>query len=299
MDGASHGLSGDQREGDFLPGLIVDRYGDTLLIQTLTAGMDEVKGPITEILAEQFDPSSIYERNDVAARREEGLAERRGVLYGDAPPDRLEILEGTARFWVDIKEGQKTGFYLDQRENHLLMEKLSRGKRILDCFGYTGGFSVHAGVGGAAEVTLIESSERALTLARENLDLNHLRMIPHRFLRGEAFDLMRTLEPAYDLVVLDPPPFAKKKSHILSAARGYKDLNLQAFRLLKPGGLLFTFSCSHHMSWDLFQEIVFSAALDAGRGVQIVNRMGHPVDHPFSVCHPEGEYLRGFVCRAL
>ncbi len=290
-------------EGDYLPGLIVDRYGETLVLQCLTAGMDRLKGMLTHLLVKEFRPQSIphsiYERSDVATRREEGLAENRGLLFGKDVPEFVEIEEYGCRFRANVKKGQKTGFYLDQRENRFFLKGLSEGKKILDCFSYTGAFSVHAGSGGAKEVTLVDSSEEALAMAEEHFSLNQLEKIPHRFIRGDVFEIMRGLEPGYDMVILDPPPFAKKKGHLPSASRGYKDLNLWAFRLMNEEGLLFTFSCSHHMSWDLFQKIVFSAALDSGRSVQLIGRMGHPWDHPINLCHPEGEYLRGLICRVL
>jgi 23S rRNA (cytosine1962-C5)-methyltransferase len=286
-------------EGDYLPGLIVDHYKEALVLQCLTAGMDRLKEILTNLLAKEFHPQSIYERSDVATRGEEGLKESSGSLYGKKIPDFIEIDEYGCRFKVDVRRGQKTGFYLDQRENRFFLKGLSEGKKILDCFCYTGAFSIHAGSGGAKEVTLIDSSEEALGIAEEHFFLNQMRKIPHQFIRGNVFEIMRGLEPRYDIVILDPPPFAKKKGHLPSASRGYKDLNLWAFRLLNKEGLLLTFSCSHHMSWDLFQKIVFSAALDSGRRVQLVGRMGHPWDHPINLCHPEGEYLRGLICRVL
>ena len=286
-------------EGDFLPGLIVDRYGETLVLQCLTAGMERLKGLLIDILVDHFLPHILYERSDMATRKEEGLSEASGLLYGEEVPDLVEIEEYGAHFRVDVKRGQKTGFYLDQRENRFNLERLSQGKKILDCFCYTGAFSIHAGLGGANEIILIDSSEEALNMAEEHFRLNHLEKVQHQLIRGDVFDVMRSLEPEFDIVILDPPPFAKKKSHLPSASRGYKDLNLWAFRLLKKDGLLFTFSCSHHMSWDLFQKIVFSAALDSGKNVQLLGRMGHPWDHPINLSHPEGEYLRGLICRVL
>jgi 23S rRNA (cytosine1962-C5)-methyltransferase len=286
-------------EGDFLPGLIVDRYGKTLVLQCLTAGMERLKGLFVDLLVERFTPESIFERSDVPTRREEGLPELRGLLYGEELPDRVEIEEYGCRFKVDVKEGQKTGFYLDQRENRFSLREISQGRKILDCFCYSGGFSVHAGMGGAGEITLIDSSGEALERVKDHFALNHLEGIRPHLIKGDGFEVMRNLEPGYDIVVLDPPPFAKKKSHLPGASRGYKDLNLQALRLLKKEGLLFTFSCSHHMNWDLFQKIVFAAAVDAGRRVQLLGRKSHPVDHPVNLSHPEGEYLRGLVLRAL
>jgi len=286
-------------EGDFLPGLTVDRYGKHFVIQCLTAGMERSKGLLTDLLVNDFSPESVYERSDAAIREEEGLSESSGLLFGKEVPDRIEMEEFGCRFRVNVKRGQKTGFYLDQRENRLPLEELSRGKRVLDCFSYTGAFAIHAGLGGAKELILIDSSEEALSTAEEHFDLNHLGKIPRQLIRGDAFEVMRRFDPGYDIVILDPPPFAKKKSHIPRASRGYKDLNLQAFRLLKREGLLFTFSCSHHVSGDLFQKILFSAAVDAGKRVQLLNRRGHSIDHPVNLSHPEGEYLKGLVCRVL
>lgn len=286
-------------EGDYLPGLIVDRYGEILVLQCLTAGMERLKGLFIDLLVRHFNPKSIYERSDVPARKEEDLPMAKGLLYGEEILGPVEIEEYGCWFRVNVKEGQKTGFYLDQRENRFSLQKVSHGKKILDCFCYSGGFSIHAGLGGAKEITMIDSSEEALERARDHFALNHLKGISPNLIRGDAFEVMRSLEPDYDIVVLDPPPFAKKKGHLPGASRGYKDLNLQAFRLLKREGLLFTFSCSHHMNWDLFQKIVFSAAVDAGKRVQLLARRGHPIDHPVDLSHPEGEYLRGMVCRAL
>jgi 23S rRNA (cytosine1962-C5)-methyltransferase len=286
-------------EGDFLPGLMVDCYGGIFVLQCLTAGMERLKGLLTDLIVRDFRPQSVYERSDVATRREEGLSESSGLLFGKEVPDRIEIEEYGCRFRVNVKRGQKTGFYLDQRENRFSLEELSHGKRILDCFCYTGAFAIHAGLGGAKELTLIDSSEEALGIAEEHFDLNRLKEIPHQLIRGDAFEVMRGLESRYDIIILDPPPFAKRKGHLTSASRGYKDLNLWAFRLLKKEGLLFTFSCSQHISWNLFQKIVFSAALDSGKKVQVLSRRGHPIDHPVNLCHPEGEYLKGMICRVL
>jgi 23S rRNA (cytosine1962-C5)-methyltransferase len=227
------------------------------------------------------------------------LTESRGLLYGKDVSDPVEIEEQGCRFRIRIREGQKTGFYLDQRENRRRLKEVSQGKHVLDVCCYTGAFSVYAGLGGAGEATLIDASQEALEMAEVHFQLNRLADLPHRMIRGDAFEVMRALQPEYDIVVLDPPPFAKKKSSLPKASRGYKDLNLQSFRLLKPEGLLFTFSCSHHMDWDLFQKVIFAAAVDAGKRVQLLGRMGHPIDHPVSLFHPEGEYLKGFACRVL
>ncbi|MBM4347370.1 MAG: class I SAM-dependent rRNA methyltransferase [Deltaproteobacteria bacterium] len=299
LQGKTNAYRAINGEGDFLPGLIVDRYKDILVLQFLTAGMERLKGLFIDLLVNHFNPKSIYERSDVPSRKEEGLPEAKGLVYGEEILEPVEIEEHRCRFRVDVKTGQKTGFYLDQRENRFSLREVSHDKKILDCFCYSGGFSIHAGLGGAKEITTIDSSEEALERVKDHFALNRLGKLFPRLIRGDAFEVMRSLEPDYDIVVLDPPPFAKKKGHLPGASRGYKDLNLQAFRLLIKEGLLFTFSCSHHMDWDLFQKIVFAAAVDAGKNVQLLARRGHPIDHPVDLSHPEGEYLRGMVLRVL
>ena len=286
-------------EGDWLPGLIVDRYGEGFVLQCLTAGMERLKPSLVDLLAGEFHGQWVFERSDVATRKEEGLEEAKGLLRGRDILDLLEIEETGCRFRVNVRDGQKTGFYLDQRENRALLHRICRGKKVLDCFCYTGAFSVCAGRGGAEAMTLVDSSEDALERAEGHLYMNHLENIPRRLIRGDAFKVLRDLDPGYDVVILDPPPFVRKKSQLSGASRGYKDLNLQAFRLMKAEGYLLTFSCSHYMDWPLFQKIVFSAAVDAKRKVQVIGRMGHPVDHPFDLCHPEGEYLKGLICRVF
>ena len=286
-------------EGDFLPGLVLDRYGETLVLQISTAGTERLKPILIDTLVRDFHPRTIFERSDVPTRKEEGLPETVGHLYGKEVTDQIEIEEYGCRFRVDVKKGQKTGFYLDQRENRFSIREHCAGKKILDCFCYTGAFSVHAGMGKTSEITLVDSSKDALEESKLHLELNSLSSLRHEEIQGDAFDVMRVLSADYDLIILDPPPFAKKKSHILSASRGYKDLNLHAFRLLKEDGLLLTFCCSHHISPDLFQKIVFSAAVDAGKNIQVLARWGHPLDHPVNLSHPEGEYLKGLLCRVL
>lgn len=285
-------------EGDFLPGLIVDRYGEMWVLQCLTAGMERSKALIVQLLVEEYGAKWVYERSDSALCEEEGLPERTGFLYGKDHSGAVTITEEGIQFRVDVRRGQKTGFYLDQRENRLRLRSLSRDKRVLDCFCYSGGFSIYAALGGARELTLVDSSQEALAAAEEHFQMNGLQGVKRHSIRGDAFEVLRKLSGPYDIIILDPPPFARKKGHLLRASRGYKDLNLQALRLLKEGGFLFTFSCSHHMSWDLFQKVLFSAAVDGGRKVQLLERRGHPVDHPVNLSHPEGEYLKGFVCRA-
>ena len=286
-------------EGDFLPGLALDSYGETLVLQISTAGMERLKPVLIDTLVRDLHPRAIFERSDVPTRKEEGLSEKVGHLYGEEITDHIDIEEYGCRFRVDVRKGQKTGFYLDQRENRFSIREQCAGKRVLDCFCYTGAFSVHAGMGKAGEITLVDSSKEALESARHHLELNSLSPLRHEEIQGDVFEVMRALTSDYDLIVLDPPPFAKKKSHVPSASKGYKDLNLQAFRLLREDGLLLTFCCSHHVSTDLFQKIVFSAAVDARKNVQVLARMGHPLDHPVNLSHPEGEYLKGLLCRVL
>lgn len=286
-------------EGDFLPGLVIDRYKDVFVIQCLTFGMERIKNLLIDIILEEFSPRSIYERSDVATRKEEGLEEVSGLIFGEELPELIEIEEYGAIFKVDIRKGQKTGFYLDQRENRNKLKMISGGKKVLDCFSYTGGFSVQAGLGGAKELTLIDSSDSALKLAEKNILLNHLGGIKYNLIKGDAFKILRELKTEYDLIILDPPPFAKRKGSIEGALRGYKDINLMAFRLLKEGGYLLTFSCSHHVSWDLFQKIVCFSAIDIGKRVQILSKMGPSLDHPINLFHPEGEYLKGLLLRSL
>ncbi len=287
-------------EGDFLPGLMIDRYGDLLVLQCTTAGMDRLKGLITKILIEHFSPRTIYERSDAPLRKEEGLKESQGLLFGKEMNELQEIEEYGSRFRVDVRGGQKTGFYLDQRENRLFLREFTKGKKILDGFSYTGAFSIHAARGGARELTLIDSSEDALKRAKEHFELNELNHLPLQLIKGDAFEVLRGLESSsYDIIVLDPPPFAKRKGELLGALRGYKEIHLQAFRLLRPDGLLLTFSCSHHIGWDLFQKVIFTSACDSGREVQLLARRGQPIDHLFSLFHPEGEYLKGFLLRVL
>lgn len=286
-------------EGDFLPGLIIDRYGDIFVIQCLTAGIERIRGLLIDIILEEFSPRTIYERSDVTTRKEEGLEEVSGLLYGEDVPDLIEIQEYGAIFKVDIKRGQKTGFYIDQRENRYQLRLIGKDKKVLDCFSYTGGFSIHAGLGGAKDITLVDSSDHALELAKTNIFLNHLEGICYNLIKGDVFNVLRDLKPGYDLIILDPPPFVKRKGQIQGALRGYKDINLLAFRLLKEDGLLFTFSCSHHMSWDLFYKVICFAAVDAGKRIQILKKMGQPLDHPVHLFHSEGEYLKGFLLRLL
>ena len=288
-------------ESDGLPGLVVDRYGDWLVAQFLTLGIERQKEAIVELLMELVSPRGIYERSDVEVRRKEGLEPRRGPLAGEEPPPLVEVLESGLRFNVDIIGGQKTGFYLDQRENRRRVAAYAAGREVLNAFAYTGAFAVYALAAGAKHVTNVETSYKALELAERNLALNGFD--PDRQaeqIAGDVFAVLRDFRETgrrFDLIILDPPKFARTKGQVQAATRGYKDINLLALQMLPPGGILATFSCSGLVSEDLFQKVVFGAGVDAGRDVQILERLGQPPDHPVLLSFPEGAYLKGFICR--
>jgi len=287
-------------ESDGLPGVIVDRYADTLVVQLLTAGADRWRATIAGLLPGVTGVQRVWERSDVEVRGLEGLEARVGPLAGDPPPPRVEIREGGRRLWVDVHHGHKTGFYLDQRANRARIGELASGRRVLDAFCYSGGFSVHALAGGAASVLAVDASAEALALARADLELNGLAAQRCELAQGNVFELLRGLRDrgsSFDLIVLDPPKFAATASQREGAARGYKDINLLAFKLLAPGGLLATFSCSGAIGGELFQSIVAGAALDAGVDAQVVERLGQAADHPVLLSFPEAEYLKGLICR--
>ena len=285
-------------EGDFLPGLIVDRYGDYLGVQILTAGMENWREALAGLLMKLTGCRGIYEKGDVDSRHKEGLERRSGPLAGAEPPETVEILENGRRFLVDLHEGQKTGFFLDQRDNRALLAGYSRGRRVLNCFSYTGGFSVYAAQAGASRVVSVEISQTAQQLAEKNFDVNGLKG-DYAFEKRDVFDYLRETSELFELIILDPPAFCKHPQQVMQASRGYKDINLCAFKKLVPGGLIFTASCSSFIPADLFQKILFAAAKDAGREIQIVAKTSHAPDHPVSLYHPEGEYLKGFLLRVL
>ena len=288
-------------ESDGLPGLIVDRYGNWLVCQFLTAGTEHWKGTIVDGLEDLIpNLSGIYERSDVAVRKKEGLAMITGCLRGDEPPGHVDIKENGCRYRVDVKAGHKTGFYLDQRDNRACIAAYAQGAEMLNCFAYTGGFAVAALAAGAAHVVNIDSSAPALELARINADLNGLDTTRVEEVAGDVFNLLRRYRADgrfFDLIVLDPPKFVTSKGSLMRASRGYKDINRLAFELLRPEGTLITFSCSGLMGPDLFQKIVADAALDAGRHAVIVEWLNQAPDHPTALNFPEGRYLKGLVCR--
>jgi 23S rRNA (cytosine1962-C5)-methyltransferase len=286
-------------ESDGMPGLIVDRYNDFLVVQMLSAGIEYQRELLIRLLMEISGVPNLYERSDLDVRGLEGLPDRAGILAGISPPDHMIISEYGLQFSVDLMGGQKTGFYLDQRENRHKVGAYAQGARILNCFCYTGGFTVQALAAGAASVLNIDSSSDALALARTNVKLNGLPVGNTDWIAGDVFQELRKLRDraeCFDLIILDPPKFAATASQAEKAARGYKDINLLAFKLLKPGGVLFTFSCSGGIPPALFQKIVAGAALDAGVDAVILEKLGQAADHPIALYFPEGEYLKGLIC---
>lgn len=287
-------------EADGLPGLIVDYYAQYLVIQILSAGAEYWKDGIVQRLRETINPKGIYERSDAEARKKEGLPLQKGLIWGEEPPDRLRIEENGLHFWVDIKNGHKTGFYLDQRENRKLVSEFAENKDVLNCFAFTGGFGLSAAKGRAKSVVNVEAVAGLLTEIEQNIKLNRLNPNLFENIKGDAFRILRKFvedERKFDLIILDPPKFAERQSHLPKASRGYKDINLQAFKLLKPGGYLFTFSCSGLMKPDLFRKIVSDAALDAGREAQILKFLSQDKDHPIVLNIPESEYLKGLLLK--
>jgi 23S rRNA (cytosine1962-C5)-methyltransferase len=289
-------------ESDGLPGLIVDRYGDVLSVQLLTQGAAALEETIVTALADLLRPRAIYERSDPEMREKEGLPPGEGLLWGELPrgPVAVRHLGGLASI-VDVGSGQKTGAYLDQAVNRLRVAAHCAGAEVLDCFCYTGGFTVAAARAEAAEITAVDSSPQALELVGENLAANGL---PARRVTTVAADVFRLLrqyrqeERRFDVIILDPPKFAYAQGQVERATRGYKDINMIAMQLLRPGGILASFSCSGLVSADLFQKVLFGAALDARRDVQVVERLAQSPDHPLLLTFPEGEYLKGLICRA-
>lgn len=285
-------------ESDGLPGIIIDRYREYLVLQCLSAGADHWRDALVNSLEELSICQRIYERSDVEVRALEGLPPTSGAIVGGNEFENPIIQEGGLKYLVDIRRGQKTGFYLDQRQNRLLVRELAAGKRVLDCFSYTGGFSIAALKGGAKQVVSIEASKEALEMHRLNLDLNAFSEDQNSLVKGDVFKELRKMRDRgdrFNMIILDPPKFAPTASHSQRAARGYKDINLLAFKLLNPNGLLVTFSCSGGVSEALFQKILAGAALDAGVDAKILARLQSGPDHPVALTFPEGAYLKGFV----
>ncbi|MCP4424485.1 MAG: class I SAM-dependent rRNA methyltransferase [Chloroflexi bacterium] len=289
-------------ESDGLPGLIVDKYGDYLVIQCLTLGIDRHKETLIRLLVDLLRPAGIVERSDVSVRALEGLPEAKGLVWGDAPPADLIVLENGHKFGVDLLGGHKTGFYLDQRANRtaVCQPHFVAAKEILNVFAYTGGFALYAAANGAGPIINVDSSIEALEQAERNMALNGWERPFDEYIAGDAFEVLRYYRDEgrqFDMVILDPPKFAHSRRDVERASRGYKDINWLALRLLRPGGLLATFSCSGRISADLFQKIVFGAAVDAGRDVQIIQKLSQSPDHPVLLTFPESAYLKGLLCR--
>ena len=285
-------------ESDLLPGVIVDRYDSVAVLELTSAGADHWRDAIADACFALDGIESVYERSDLDVRDREGLAVRTGLLRGAEPPERISIHEDGATYRIDVRSGHKTGFYLDQRESRAAVRALSSGRKVLNVFAYTGAFSVAAWQGGAAKVTTVDSSGPALGVAAENLAANGFPT--GGIVEADAFAELRRLRDAgasYDLVILDPPKLVHNKAQVDRGSRAYKDLNWLGMRLLAPGGLLVTFSCSGSISPELHQKIVADAALDAARDAQVIARLHQASDHPVLLSVPETQYLKGMVCR--
>ncbi|MBI4650242.1 class I SAM-dependent methyltransferase [Candidatus Desantisbacteria bacterium] len=288
-------------EADMLPGLIVDRYGDFLVIQALTAGIDNIKHILANNLMQLVNPLGIYERSDSDVRKLEGLEPVKGQLLGTLPPEYVEIKENGFLFLADIIKGQKTGLFLDQRNNRRITGKYAKNKNILDCFSYTGGFTVYAKACGAYSVTCIDSSENANLIAQKNFILNKI-LSGIEMINENVFTTMRKYRDygkTFDMIIIDPPKLAPTRLHTDKAIRAYKDLNLLAMKLLTQGGILAAFSCSGGINAKLFREMISWAAIDAGKEIQILETLSQGPDHPIRINFPESEYLKGLILRIL
>ncbi|ASI91010.1 class I SAM-dependent methyltransferase [Vibrio mediterranei] len=290
-------------ESDGLPGITIDRYENFLVCQLLSAGAEFQKDSLVEALTQCFPECSIYERSDVSVRKKEGLKERTGVLHGETPSKPVVIEENGVKISVDIINGHKTGFYLDQRDSRYQAQKYVKDKEVLNCFSYTGGFGLYALKGGAKRVINADVSQLALDTAKHNAELNGFTEKKKAvFLNADVFKLLREYRDQgtkFDVVIMDPPKFAESKAQLNGACRGYKDINMLAMQILKPGGTLLTYSCSGLMDGALFQKIIADAAVDANRSVKFVERFEQAADHPTDTAYPEGFYLKGFACKVL
>lgn len=290
-------------EADFLPGLIADKYGDYISVQVHSAAAEKMKHIIIEELVSYFIPKGIYERSDLSSRVHEGLPDTNGVLYGAAPPEFTAVMENGIHYHVNIAEGQKSGFYCDQRENRWLTAQYVKNKRVLDGFCYSGGFTLNALAHGAAEVVSVDSSALAIATLERNVALNHPDdVVRHTAVKSDVNQYLRLLgdrSEKFDLIVLDPPKYAPTRSTLEKASRAYKDLNRRGLMLLEKGGLLATFSCSGAMDITTFKQVIAWAALDAGKQIQYIRQFTQPEDHPVRASFPEGEYLKGLLVRVL
>lgn len=281
-------------EGDGLPGLVADLYDDILVLQIATLGMDKLKPLVVDLLAGTLKPRAILERSDLPARREEGLGDVEAVLAGE-PVDKIRILEDGIPYWVSLAGGQKTGFYLDQRESRKLVRAFAAGRKVLNTFAYSGSFSVCALLGGAVRADSVDASATAMALAQDNFDLNGFGSDTGAFFTADVFEFLREPALEHDFIILDPPAFAKKRADVVAACRGYKDINRLALQRVRAPGLVLTFSCSHFVDEGLFRQVVFQAAAEAGRRVRILQRHRQAIDHPVNIFHPQTDYLKGFL----
>ena len=281
-------------EGDGIPGLVIDIYDDLAVLQANTCGIERLKPLIVSALSKKMPLRGIYEKSQSSARKQEGLPDSCATLYGECPQEVL-VKENGMLFLVSIQEGQKTGFFLDQREMRQLIATLSQNKRVLNCFSYTGGFSLFALKGGAESVTSIDSSEDACRYAKENTLLNHFPLNKHEVIPADVFDFLSQNKQPFDLVILDPPAFVKKRQDINDACRGYKEINRRALEMMPPGSYLLSSSCSHFIDENLFQQLIFQSALEAKREAIICSRHIQAADHPISLFHPEGGYLKSLL----
>jgi 23S rRNA (cytosine1962-C5)-methyltransferase len=281
-------------EGDFIPGVIADVYGHVVVLQVLIKGTEKIKDYLIEAIR-AIGYQSVYLKNKQNTEWLEDVQLTNGWLSDQQSVQTVEVLENNLRFHIDFEKGQKTGFFLDQRDNRALLGHYSAGKKVLNAFCYTGGFSVYALAGGATEVHSVDSSKDAIAVCDKNIEINFGSEAAHESVAEDCFDYLKKTTEEYDIMVLDPPAFAKNARSIPNASRGYKELNLLGFKKIKPGGLIFTFSCSQHIDTDLFRKIVFGAAADARRNVRILHQLHQPADHPVNIYHPESEYLKGLV----
>ena len=282
-------------EGDFMPGVIVDVYGGVAVMQLMIRGTERIYAALLAALR-TVGIEKVWLKNKEAAQRLEDVRLPNGWLTElSEPGPAVRGRENGLQFYVDYEKGQKTGFFLDQRENRALLRQMAHGAKVLNAFAYTGGFSVYALAGGAAEVHSVDISREAVQRAHENVALNFGAEAHHQGFAEDCFKYLKNMEESYNIIILDPPAFAKNARSVPNATRGYKEINLWAFRKVQPGGLVFTFSCSQNIDRDLFRKVVFGAAADAGRQVRIIHQLTQPLDHPVSIYHPEGEYLKGLV----
>ncbi|AWV44483.1 23S rRNA (cytosine(1962)-C(5))-methyltransferase [Hafnia alvei] len=289
-------------ESDGMPGITIDRFQNFIVLQLLSAGAEYQRANLLAALQHCYPECSIYDRSDVAVRKKEGLPLAQGLVLGDEPPALLPIREHGMQILVDIKEGHKTGFYLDQRDSRLAARRFSANAKVLNCFSYTGAFAVSALMGGCEHVISVDTSQAALDVARQNVELNQLDLSKAEFVRDDVFQLLRKYRDEgrkFDLIIMDPPKFVENKSQLAGACRGYKDINMLAMNLLNSGGILLSFSCSGLMPIELFQKILADAAIDAGRDVQFIEQYRQAADHPVIASYPEGLYLKGFACRVV